>query len=172
MTLVEIAISLSILVTILLGFSTALMSSMKASHTSREAAVATDAAREIMETLQASDFDTLFQNNNSVAADDVGGMPARLAAFAVDGLNPRSGDADGLCGEILLPEVVAGGVSQLREDVSIPALNMPRDLNGDGIVDNADHVGDYMILPVLVRVDWRGTAGEGRVQFKTILSNF
>ena len=39
----------------------------------------------------------------------------------------------------------------LREDVAIPAMGMPRDLDGDNVVDGVDHKGDYRMLPVIVR---------------------
>ena len=172
LTLVEIAVAMTVMIMVLLGFSRALLDSMKAAGRTRESAVATDAARQVMESLKGEGFATLFAANNSVVGDDPAGVTLRLAAFDVPGLNPRQGDADGLCGEILLPERVALGVSQLREDVEDFALTMPRDLNGDGLIDGDDHSGDYRILPVLVRVDWQGVAGEGRVQFKTILSEY
>lgn len=172
MTLIEVSISITILVTILMGFSQALMGSMKVSRTNRESAIATHAARQMMETLRAAEFSTVFAANNSVVADDPGGVTARLSAFDVPGLNAQSDDADGLCGEIVWPEKVAGGAAALREDSVESRLGMPRDLNGDGIVDGVDHVGDYLILPVLVRVRWRGGSTNGQVEFKTILSQF
>ena len=172
LTLIEITITLAIIVSVMLGFCQALLGSMNASRANRETAVATDAARQMIETLQAADFEALFATNNSVAGDDPEGLPARLAAFEVPGLNPRQNDADGLCGEILLPEITEGGVSELREDLEDRALTMPRDLNGDGLIDSLDHSGDYAILPVVIRIDWRGPTGPSRVQFKTIISLF
>ncbi len=172
LTLVEITVTLAILAMVMLAFSQALLGSMVATRTSRETAVATEAARQMIGILQASDFDTLFAANNSVEGDDPAGLPTRLAAFDVPGLNLRIGDLDGLCGQILLPESVAGGASELREDIQDLALDMPRDLNGDGLIDAQDHAEDYAILPVVVRVDWRSASGPARVQFKTILSSF
>jgi type II secretory pathway pseudopilin PulG len=172
MTLIEISISVAILVTILMGFCQALMGSTKAARTTREASIAADAARQMMETLRAEEFSTVFAANNSVAADDPPGVTARLAAFDVPGLRPRDGDTDGICGQIIWPELVAAGASTLREDTAEPLLSMPRDLDGDGIVDNTDHSGDYGILLVVVRVEWRGGSTNGRVEFKTILSDF
>lgn len=172
LSLVEIAVTLSVLITVLTGFSQALVSSMVASQAARETAVATDAARAVMESLQATNFQSVFQANNSVADDDPGVGTLRLAGFEVEGLPPRPGDADGLCGEILFPEELVGGASELREDLVDSVLTMPRDLNGDGVIDSADHSSDYQILPVVVRVDWRGAAGNSRVQFRTILANY
>ena len=172
LSLVEIAVTLSVLITVLTGFSQALVSSMVASQAARETTIATEAARSVMESLSAEDFRLVFQANNSVEGDDPAGVTNRLAAFAVEGLPPRPDDADGLCGEILFPEELSFGSSQLREDTVDSVLTMPRDLNGDGVIDGADHSGDYQILPVVVRVDWRGAAGNSRVQFRTILANY
>ncbi len=173
LTLIEISISLGILLTILLGFSTALMKSMRASQANRERMLATNAARQMLETMQASEFSNIFRNYNSVEGDDLPGAPLHLSAFSVEGLDPRSGDADGLCGEIIFPELVTGtGVSQLRENSTNSNLGMPRDLNGDGNIDSLNHSGDYRILPVAIRVDWRGQAGNGQVQFRTFLFDF
>jgi hypothetical protein len=43
------------------------------------------------------------------------------------------------------------------------------DLNADGTVDTADHASDYTLLPVRVRVDWRGPSGPQNYQLETIL---
>jgi type II secretory pathway pseudopilin PulG len=172
MTLIEISISISILVTILMGFSQALLGSMKVTRTNRESAIAANAARQMLETLRAEEFSTIFTANNAIAADDPPGVTTRPAAFDVPGLNTQAGDADGMCGEIIWPERTAFGGSELREDSIESRLGMPQDLNGDGVVDSVDHSGDYRILPVLVRVRWRGGSTNGQVEFKTIISQF
>lgn len=40
---------------------------------------------------------------------------------------------------------------ELREDAIDPVLNLPADLNGDGVVDGSSRNADYIALPVLVR---------------------
>lgn len=172
LTLVELTITFSILLTLLLCFCETLLGSMKASRVNRESAVATDAARQQMELLQARDFTTLFAAYNSVDGDDPVGLPASLASFEVTGLDALRTDDDGLCGEIIFPEWVDGDLSELRENIDDNSLAMPMDLNGDGAIDALDHATDYAILPVIVRVEWRGAAGPAHVQFKTIISNF
>ena len=93
------------------------------------------------------------------------------AAFDVDGLEPQDGDADGRVGQILFPvEPLLPGI--LREDLNQAELGTPRDLNNDGAIDALDHALDYVVLPVLVRVDWAGPAGDSRVEFRTIISDF
>jgi hypothetical protein len=46
---------------------------------------------------------------------------------------------------------------------------MPQDLNGDGLIDDLDHRDDYVILPMTVRVTWRGTTGERDFQLTGVL---
>lgn len=43
---------------------------------------------------------------------------------------------------------------ELREDTVDPNLGMPRDLNGDGVIDGLNHASDYVILPVRIEVKW------------------
>jgi hypothetical protein len=58
---------------------------------------------------------------------------------------------------------------RLCEYVTDMGLGMPRDLNGDGAVDTADHSLDYVILPVRVRVTWQGVGGARTVETSTVL---
>ncbi len=74
-------------------------------------------------------------------------------------------------GKIVLPEFDAGSGVELREDLDLPELGMPRDLNGDGIVDSADHSADYRLLPVLLRLEWRGQSGHRQSEVRTILAH-
>jgi len=59
----------------------------------------------------------------------------------------------------------------LREDVELPALGMPRDLNGDNLVDSEDHRGDYVLLPVCVRIRWTGRTGPQELRITTMLTD-
>jgi hypothetical protein len=47
---------------------------------------------------------------------------------------------------------------------------MPRDLNGDGVIDALNHADDYLILPVTLRLEWRGAAGNARQDYHTVLT--
>jgi hypothetical protein len=57
----------------------------------------------------------------------------------------------------------------LREDAVDAELGMPRDLDGDGTVDTDDHAGDYLVLPVRVRVTWDGVSGSRSYTICTVL---
>jgi len=52
----------------------------------------------------------------------------------------------------------AGGALELREDFEQPQLGLPRDLDGNEVIDNLDHSSDYCVLPVELSVEWRGQA--------------
>jgi hypothetical protein len=60
--------------------------------------------------------------------------------------------------------------TELREDVVDTDLGLPRDLNGDGAIDGADHSADYRILPVRVTVSWTGQNGVRSMDFVTVLT--
>ena len=82
-------------------------------------------------------------------------------------LGPQVGDADGLSGRIIFP-VVAGFPGELREDLNDESF-VARDLNSDNVQDALDHSGDYDLLPVRVRIEWRAKSGNRfieRIPFK------
>ena len=89
-------------------------------------------------------------------------------SFDVQGLRPLLDDPDGAVGAIVFPTMVEAGDLQLREDVALPELGMPRDLNGDG-VDALDHSDDYLVLPVSLEIEWLGSGGVSRSRMDLIL---
>lgn len=166
-TLVELLIVIGILVIAFLAMSQTLITSMKLTGTNRESACATDGLRNMMETLQGvQDFHSIFRLYNRDPSDD-GGAVAPGSNFAVAGLQAVPGDPDGFVGEIVFPTIG----TQLREDLVDPALGMPRDLNGDGVIDSLDHALDYRILPVLLRIRWKGGSIERSMEIRTLLAN-
>lgn len=161
----EILCAVSVLLLGTLGFSLALVSSMQLSSVNRERALATEAARRVLEEIRDQDFSRVFALYDSNSAND-GGVAAPGKAFDVEGLTAQEGDADGRVGEILMPMI---GL-QLREDSSNAGLGMPHDLDGNGGVDAQNHAANYKLLPLAVRVSWRSERGPQTVQLKTILS--
>lgn len=168
-TLIELLISFSALLVVLLGFSRMLLSSHMASSTTHEATLAKEAARSMVEVLQGADLATVWASYNSSAADDPGGAGTGPGAgFAVRGLTAPADDPDGLPGRILFPER-NGALSELQ---SQPQYGWPMDMDGDGDTLTADVSSTYQILPVLVRVEWRGSGCDGVVEFKTVLGGW
>lgn len=170
-TLVEIMISASVMVVGLLGFAQVIALSVGSSTSNQEANLAIEAARAKIEEIQAAEFDDLFELYNPIAGDDPGGAgTAPGNTFTVPGLQPDPNDPDGIVGQVLIPTMVgATGAWEIREDFQSAGLGTPRDLDGDGVIDQLDHSGDYGILPVQVRLQWRGARGISRMDFKVLV---
>ncbi len=169
-TLVELAIVSVILLVAIGGLSGAVISSRQLARVNEETATADSAARRMLEELHGVGFVDIFYAYNDDPDDDEG-IPGSApgTGFEVRGLTPQANDPDGLCGRIIFPSQEVFGVEQLREDLDIPELGLPRDLNGDGDIDGEDHGGDYVMLPVTVRIEWTGVNGNRFVEFSTLL---
>lgn len=166
-TLVEVVIAAVVLVLALLGAMGTLTQVMMLGESNLESAIAHQAARSMVERLQSTPFDEVFQRFNEDPSDDPDGDgTAEGMHFAVPGLDPRRDDADGFCGMVLMP---ATDGTELIETLEDTAFGMPRDLNGNGVVDGNDHALDKVILPIRVQVQWTGKSGNHRTEFRTIL---
>jgi hypothetical protein len=173
LTLIEIAVGCVVLVTGVLSFAQAMISLEKAQQHTREVGRATQAARQVLEAIQAQAFAEAFRYYNGTPADDPGGAgTAPGKNFSVPGLSARADDPDGFVGEVIFP-TPEGQPGVLRENTTDSKLGMPRDLNGDGLINNlADYSTTYTILPVRVRVQWAGASGPGVVELRTLLGNY
>ena len=170
-TLIEVLVSFTVFVVTVLAFVKVIAGSMAATTHTHQATLAHEGARRMIETLQDEDFGDVFARYNGTALDDPGGVGNGPGPdFPIEGLQAQQTDPDGLPGEVLFPVAgLAPGV--LREDLVNVRFGTPRDLSGDGVVDGADHSGDYGLLPVVVRVDYEGPSGPGRVELRTFLGN-
>lgn len=173
-TLLEVMFAAAVLAIAISGSAGAMLSAMQLDRVNRERSLALQSARRVIEQAQDVDFAEVFAAYNSVAGDDpvamvaLGTVPG--ASFACNGLTVQNNDPDGVSGEILFPTVLTAGVLELREDSVDAALGMPMDLNMDGVIDALDHSGDYLILPMRVRLSWTGVTGERSADLVTILS--
>lgn len=170
-TFVELSVVLVILLTAILIFSSTVSGISRQRTVNRETTLAVAAARNVLETLRAEEFAEVFALYNADPADDPGGAGiAPGPRFAVAGLEAAPDAPDGLQGEIVFPTAVdpVDGL-ELREDVELRVLGMPRDLSGDSIIDELDHAGDYFILPALVRIRWTGKSGLRQYEIATQL---
>lgn len=172
LTLIELVMAMTVLVVALVGYAKTVAMSSIASSTAREATLASEAARQLIETMRGTTFNEIYLRYNSAAGDNPVAGVSPGANFAVAGLDARANDADGMPGEILFPTSTVGGALQLREDLVDAQLGMPSDLTGEGNIDGLDHALNYENLPVIVRVRWRGVGGPGQVQFQTVLGDF
>jgi len=199
LTLVEIVVALSVMVVAASIFCQMLISTTRLRQQNRENALATDAARVVIERMRNTPFLDVYRSFNEDPDDDPLGKgtgPGHL--FEVKGLTPRADAPQGMVGRIVLPSVLvtttsgsggtggggkvgaagagAGGSTttthwQLREDYQDAELGLPRDLNGNNVVDTADHSSDYLILPVRILIQWKGIAGARSMEVLTQLGD-
>jgi len=166
MTLLEVMIAMVVLLVAVTGTMATISSVGVLTDSSHQSAVAFAGAQRTLEELQGVTFSEIFARYNSDPSDDVGMSPG--PNFTVDGLDPQKSDADGAVGEILFP-VTDAAPTALFEDLDDSTFGLPLDLNGDGTIDGLDHSGDYQLLPVRVRVEWRDRSGNHFVELATIL---
>jgi hypothetical protein len=124
----------------------------------RERAIAQNAIRAISEQIHAT-ADRLRRESTDWSAD----FAAVLAStgsfgdtFVIQGLAPQSGETS--VGTVDLV------VDETRTDDELGfELGMPRDLDGDGVIDNTDVTDTARIFPVVVRARWRGVSGDVQI---------
>jgi len=153
--MVDVALATVILVVAAGGLISTVISTSKLSRVTEESSDAYEAARAITETIYATNPGEVFATFNAAPF------------FTVPGLNLQDGDADGFVGQIIFPTI--GG--ELREDSVNAELGMPRDLNGDGVIDALDHSDDYTILPLTLRMQWKGVSGNEAADLTMLIEN-
>ncbi len=175
MTLMEVALAMPIIMLALGMFTQMLTAGKGLRQSSRENWLASLRAQDALETIRNQPFTDLYALYNEDPLDDPGGPgTAPGQHFSVVDLEPQPGDPDGFVGRITIPSRNAGTDIapdwQLREDADEPALGMPRDLNGDNVIDANDHSADFTILPVEVEIRWQSRFGPRRVLVHTLFS--
>jgi len=171
-SIVELLIALTVLVAAMVGFSQAIVGAGSLAAVTRESALANEAARSLLEELRATPIDEVFLRYNDEPGDDAG-LLVPGPHFDVPGLEPAPDDLDGFVGRVLFPvDPNAPGV--LLEDLQDDGLNrrfgLPLILNGDDprpIDPLVDHALDYVLLPVVVRIEWRS----GSLEVRTLLAD-
>ena len=166
MTLVEVLLGMLVLVVAVGATMGAVGSFARLEESNRETSAAHFGARRALERLRGVPFADAFAAFNADPSDDPAGAPG--PDFAVAGLRPQDGDADGLAGRILFPVPPAGPLF-LVENLDAPGFGLPLDLNGDGLLDGDNRAGDYASLPVRIRVEWRGVSGNRFIELDTLL---
>lgn len=167
-SMVELMVTLCVLSVGMLAFARASVQSTRAIDASARKAIALSAARGKIEELKGLAFAQVFVLYNTTNADDPGGVVAPGANFDVDGLEATDDDADSMVGAIEFP-VDEAAPEVLREDLALPEFGLPADLNGDLAVNGANCSADYRLLPVIVRLSWRGSSGVERIELRTSL---
>lgn len=171
--LIELIVAGSVLMIGALALVQTFAVSREVGRSNRETAVAAEVARGVLEQLESfTPHAAIFALHNAAPGDDPGGL-APIAGFTGSGfdvpaLGVAAGDLDGLVGEVVFPIDLLTG--ELREDLDLPELGMPRDLNGDLVIDGDDRANDYILLPTLVRLRWESAGRVRSYEVRTILS--
>ena len=167
MTLVELAVSITVLAFALCAAASTVITTGALNQKNHETEVARRAAENMLEVLRNTPFAAVFPTYNTAQGDDPGGAgTAPGSFFAVTGLPPVPGAPGGVAGRIFFASPGPG----LFENVNDATLGMPRDLNSDSVVDALDHVGDNRVLPVRVQIRWQSKNGPRTVELSTLLS--
>ncbi len=190
---VEVLCGMSVMFVGLLSLAGSTATGMATMQTNQESAQALRAARCFIEGMQVGDvpFETLFvayarDTRTAEVAEEtqstggagglLGGLvkkatgtlsrttePLLSREFAVPELTPALDAVNASIGELRFPTADGPEGPELREDVA------GRDLNADGVIDTEDHSHDYVILPVTVRIEWKGARGARHVELNSLL---
>lgn len=169
MTLLEVTISIAVMTIAMAMFSSVITATTRIGTEKRLASVASHAARSQLERLRCQPFAEVWRLYNESPADDPGGAGSGPGPhFEVPGLKPVQGDVDGFVGRVVLPHVGTA----LLENALDERFGLPRDLNGDTLIDESDHAVNYEILPVMVELEWDTPLGPRRLEMHTMLAGY
>lgn len=143
-----------------------------------ERARAIETLRSVVEKMRNEDFEDVLSLYNADPFDDPGGPgTAPGQEFWIDAAPGLEAPGGGPPGRVRLPLVDVSEdavlpVWELREDMVDERLGMPRDLDGNGGIDDIDHSTDFRILPVIVEVEWTSELGPRSLSIFTLLTDF
>ncbi|MFT4647207.1 MAG: prepilin-type N-terminal cleavage/methylation domain-containing protein [Glaciecola sp.] len=164
-TLVEVMIALTVISVAVYMLSSTITATMVHSSARKERTLSVESAMNVLEHMRAVPFEELVALYNDDPDDDPKGPgTAPGPTFSIKGLSPREGAQ--AVGFVILPMLEG----QLRENLNMPGLSLPRDLNGDLVVDSEDHATDYKVLPVQILVEWGGASGSGHLKMSSMFS--
>jgi type II secretory pathway pseudopilin PulG len=158
-TLIEVVITAGALFIGLLAMTSTSWVVHSLHETSADKQVAHQALQRVIEDLHAL---------SAVARDDeLGWSPTILARFGAGGDPGATFEVGGL--DPWPTEAAVGTITVVTDETQTDlelgvALGMPRDLNGDGAVDDTDVRDDAVLLPIIVQLRWRGEAGDRQLR--------
>jgi type II secretory pathway pseudopilin PulG len=156
-TMVELVIAMALLTIGVVSFIVALTYSLRLAAAGHQKDIAMNAARQVIEQMRTYTISNAFATYNS------------NPDFNVEGLNILPGDTDGKAGKVIFP----ADSGNLVESQTSELMGMDNDLDLDGNGGNSDTVnpGNAIMLPVVVRIEWQGIAGDWVIEMKTLLTD-
>ena len=155
-SLLELTTAMAVFLGSLAALSSASLATIELEEQNWEQSLARQGLRAIVHELQAADPATVFQSFNATDSDDPAGAVGN--AFDVEGLQALPGTSVGL---IEFPTAV-GAPGRLTETEVLDLFGTTMDMNMDGDTTDSDVTGSWRILPVRLRLTWRGSAGSTR----------
>lgn len=142
-----------------LGLGSAVVASHDLDRSNRETREAELLARRAAESLRGLEPTEMI----ALAAAKAAGSSTLLDTLA----SASETSLDGARIEVDLP--VSATTGTVEEDLVVLDLGLPMDLNLDGAVDGNDRSTDCRVLPIRVRVEWRGRDGTRRFELVQVL---
>jgi prepilin-type N-terminal cleavage/methylation domain-containing protein len=170
-TLVEVSFAATIIAIVLTGLLGTMILSYRQSLLAADLSIAADAARRQAEVMASQRFRDIFFLYNATDEDDPNGRGTGFGSgFEVQGLDPRAADGDGRVGRVVFP-TRQGFPRNLVETAVIPELGMPRDLDGSGAIEGSNKEASYVLLPVTLKLEWRGVYGDASYTLHVLLAD-
>lgn len=168
--MVELMIAIVVMSVATFILSSTVTASVTHSIVQTEKTRAVEAAMNKIEEIRALPQEDIFALYNGDASDDPYGPGSGPGGtFDVYGLEPQR-DALGAprpVGRVLLP----GSGKTLDETATEPEFGLPRDLDGDLSIEPGNCADRYLVLPLIVRIEWQGKLGERSFEMATMLAD-
>jgi len=165
-SLVDVCLSMALLAIalgILIGSS---LSAMKLDQVNASTAMASQALRGMCESRQALPIDEVLDSYWIAEGEQDSTRAPKVARLTVR--DPLLADEHGTM-PVARVRFPLDELGELREDLELPELGLPRDLDRDGAIDSEDHRLDFVILPVVLEVEWDGPSGPQLLKLSTVL---
>lgn len=158
-SMIEVLIFSTILIMGLMALTSTAMTVDRLRKSNEEQRVAANALDTIMTEIRRSARQAQLGGQvwGQVVADAYapGGTPGDV--LPVRGLEPREGAAGVLRVDVITDET-------LSDQELFVELGLPVDLDGDGAIDSPDVTEDALVLPVVVTLEWNGSAGDASLR--------
>ncbi|MEM6571379.1 MAG: prepilin-type N-terminal cleavage/methylation domain-containing protein [Planctomycetota bacterium] len=167
-SIVEVMVSVVIVTVAVYILTSTVTAAVSHSIVKRQRTLAVEAAMNVIERMRALPPEDVFALFNEDAADDPYGQGTGFGPLfdveGLDGLLDENGEELPV-GQVLLP----GDGSILDESADQPEFGLPRDLDGNLVIEAGDCADRYIVLPVLVRVEWMSRLGPRRFDMATMV---
>lgn len=134
----------------------------------RQRSAAVEGAMNVIERMRALPPQDVFALFNEDSADDPygegTGFGPTFEVQGLDGLIDAAGN-EAPVGRVMLP----GDGAILDETFEQPLFGLPRDLDGNLVIEPGNRADSYIVLPVLVRVEWMSRLGPRRFDMATMV---